>query len=537
MKTLPRALAAATAALALLLAGCAAGDDTTASETAATPRPGGELTVGIPDWCGAYDKQQTSGCTFSNIQVTDNLVDQDPETGEIVPWLATDWTISDDGRRYEFTLQEGVTFSNGEPLDAEAVKLNWDSIVELGKQGKAFQSSAYLLGYTGSEVLDEHRVAITFEEAKAGFLQSLSEAPLGLVAPETTRLTADERVDGVIGSGPFVIDEVVQDQRVVLTKREDYGWPSPVRANQGPAYLDTLTFLIIPEASVRLGALQSGTVDAISLAPTHATSTIRVDELPGDVELFTSASAGIVFTLYPNYAHPILSQPEVRRAVQRAIDRQEVKDVLLDEPYEPATSIVSTTFPTYADLSEELSQDDDEVASVLAASGWELGSDGIYAKDGERLTFDLQYTSSDSTPLFELLQQQLRANGIDLTLQQVTEAQSTANLESGDWGLTAGNLTRPDPDVFLSAFSSEFSSRVAVDPDEELLDLLYAQAVELDPDARAADSAEIQRIIVEEGLAFPVHEMVSLIATSSDVHDVSFTAPWWAVFGDAWIEG
>lgn len=528
----PLAFAAAAGALLVLLSGCTpTGDETAAAGPSDEPQEGGELTVGISDWCGAYDKQQTSGCTFSNIQITDNLVDQDPETGEIVPWLATDWTVSDDGLRYEFDLRDDVTFSNGEEFDAETVKLNFDAIITLGEQGNAFQSSAYLEGYTGTEVIDDDTVAVTFDAPKAGFLQALSEAPLGIVSPSTTKLSAEERFDGVVGSGPFVLDELVQDEKIVLTKRDDYAWGSPVRGNEGPAYLDQVTFLVIPEAATRIGALTSGQVDAISYPTTN-----DIAEVEGSSTVFTAASAGIVYTLYPNYAHPLLSQPAVRQAVQKSIDREEIDQVILDDTKAAATSIVSTTFPTYVDLSDDLTADSDAAAALLEDDGWQLGDDGVYVKDGERLSFDLQYSSAENQSLFELIQQQLAANGIELVLRQLTEAEVTANTESGDWGVSFGNLTRPDPDVFLSAFTSEYATRVTVDPDPELHDEIFAQSVELDAEVRAEQSADIQRTIVEEGLGFPIHEATSVIATKTSVHDVRFTAPWWAYFGTAWIE-
>ncbi|BDZ51417.1 hypothetical protein GCM10025867_36580 [Frondihabitans sucicola] len=175
-------------AVALVLTGCSAGSTKAGSDTATTAvQKGGSITVGIDDWCGAYDKQQTSGCTFSNMQVTDNLVDQDPKTGKVVPWLATSWKISKDLKQYSFALRTGVTFSNGEKFDATAVKENFDSIIQLGKQGNAFQSSAYLQGYTGTRVVDASHLVVTFSTPKAGFLQALTEAPLGIVSPTTTR--------------------------------------------------------------------------------------------------------------------------------------------------------------------------------------------------------------------------------------------------------------------------------------------------------------------------------------------------------------
>ncbi len=529
------AIAAVLAAAALILTGCSSGSDAAsvgAASTSAKPVSGGTLTVGISDWCGAFDKQQTSGCNFANIQITDNLVDQDPKTGKIVPWLATAWKISDDGKQYTFTLRKGVTFSNGEVFDAQAVKDNFDSIIVLGKQGNAFQSSAYLLGYTGSTVIDPTHLQVEFSTPKAGFLQSLSEAPLGIVSPSTTKETAQQRADGVIGSGPFVLKSITQDKEIVLERRHDYTWGSPLRGNTGPAYLKEVDFKVIPDASARIGALTSGQIDAISYPSSN-----NISEVKSSSNVFKRASAGVVYTLYPNTANPILSQLPVRQAIQHSINRPEIKKVLLDSTTDAATNIVSTSFPGYEDLSSKLAYSKSDVTKILTKAGWQKGSDGIWAKDGTRLSVDLQYSDPTQTQLYELIQQQLRANGIELQLKQLTAAQITANQASGDWGLYYGNLTRPDPDVFLSAFTAKFAApRIKTDPDPSLAALIEQQSSELDTAKRTQESHQIQERLIDEGLGFPIEQATSVIATKKTVHGVGFTAPWWAIFGAAWKE-
>ncbi|RLP75274.1 ABC transporter substrate-binding protein [Mycetocola tolaasinivorans] len=518
---------------ALALSGCAGGAAAGEAEKPATSGPvvGGNLTVGVVAWIGPLDRQQSSSRTFTNIQVTDSLVDQDPDTGKIVPWLASSWEIENDGARYVFKLRDDVTFSNGEKFDAEAVKLNFDSIIELGKQGTAGQANAYLRGYTGTEVIDPYTVAISFDAPKAGFLQAASEAPLGFVSPSTTKQTIEERANGVIGTGPFVIKDVVKDERLVLSARKDYEWGSTARKNASAPHIDTLTYLVIPESSARIGALTSGSVDAIQWPSSN-----NIDEVDSEYSVYSRPSAGIVYSLYPNTADPILSQEAPRRAVQRAINRQEIKSVLLDKTIQPATSVVSAVFPTYTDLSDKLSYNPDEVKKILTADGWAIGSDGIWAKNGQRLALSLPFESSENKALFELIQQQLKANGIELDLRQVTGAELQASLKSGDYAFAFGNFTRPDPDAFLVNFVPEYSNLARADVTPELTQLIKDQSVNVDAASRAKQSADIQAGLIDHAISIPLHEAVSVIVTDKKVHDVAFTAQWWAIFGAAWID-
>ncbi|WP_072807119.1 ABC transporter substrate-binding protein [Rhodococcoides yunnanense] len=528
--------ALATAALAAsvaLLAGCGTNAESAGGDEALTPRSGGSITVGIIPACG-LDKAQTSGCNFANVEIVDNLTEQLPDTGEIVPWLAESWDVGDDGKSYTFQLKDGVTFSNGEKLDAAAVKLNFDNIIELGKQGRAFQSSAYLQGYRESVIVDPLTVKVEFDTAKAGFLQALSEKPLGIIAPETitTKTPEDRLAFGVIGSGPFVIDEVVPDQKIVVSRRDDYQWSSPKNAHSGPAYLDGVTFQILPEDLVRTGALLSGQIQVSTTIPSNDVDSIRGQGF----DIVSRSSAGVVYTYYPNVKDPVLADESVRKALQLSLDRQEIHDTVFTEFQTVPSSILSTTHPNYTDLSDSLARDQDQARSILDAAGWAEGSDGIREKDGRKLSVAIQFSANGDKPIHELAQQQLRAVGIDFQLQQVTAAEALANRNSGQWQLQYGNLTRPDADVLVSAFDPTYSNYFKSSYDPELEGLLDAQASELDDTARGELADRIQEIIIDRGYAFPITEGSQTQAAPTTVHGLSFQAPWWPSFVDAWIE-
>jgi peptide/nickel transport system substrate-binding protein len=520
------------AAATLALTGCGSSNGSGGDENL-TPQSGGEITVGILPPCG-FDKAQTSGCNFANVEIVDNLTEQLPDTGEIVPWLAESWDVGADGKSYTFHLKDGVTFSNGEKLDAEAVKLNFDNVVQLGKEGRAFQSSAYLQGYRESVVVDPLTLRVEFDTPKAGFLQALSEKPLGIIAPETiTTKTPEERLaNGVIGSGPFVIDEVVQDQKFVVIKRADYAWSSPKNAHQGPAYLDKVTFQILPEDLVRTGALLSGQIQVSTTIPSNDVDSIRGQGF----DIVSRSSAGVVYTYYPNVKDPILADEAVRQAFQLGVDRQEIHDTVFNEFQTVPTSVLSTTHPNYTDLSDRLALNQDRARTILDDAGWKEGPDGIREKDGQRLTVAIQFSANGDKPVHELVQQELRAVGIDFQLQQITAAEVTANRASGQWQLQYGNLTRPDADVLVSAFDPTYSNYFKSSYDTELEGLLDQQASELDDTARGELADRIQDIIVDRGYAFPITEGSQTQAAPTTVHGLSFQAPWWPAFVDTWIE-
>jgi peptide/nickel transport system substrate-binding protein len=177
-----------------------------------------------------------------------------------VPWLATDWKVSDDNRRFSFTLRDGVTFSDGTAFNAQAVKDNLQAIVAMG--ARASLASTYLKGLTEIDTPDANHVTVVFAQPNAQFLQATSTMSLGFFASQTVKATVDARCQGgLIGTGPFVLSTFVHNQKVDITRRSGYKWPSSLAKHQGDSYLDGIEYRVIPESGVRFGSLVSGQLD------------------------------------------------------------------------------------------------------------------------------------------------------------------------------------------------------------------------------------------------------------------------------------
>ncbi|WP_419706779.1 ABC transporter substrate-binding protein [Promicromonospora sp. NFX87] len=528
---------------ALTLAGCAgpdaasgAGPDAASGGVPTDPTPGGTLRFALGAAPQGVDPQQvgTNVSIYVARQLADSLTDQDPETGEIGPWLAESWDVSDDLTRFTFHLRDGVTFSDGSPLTADDVRASFDAVAgDLG--ATAPLAASYLAGYTKTEVSDEHTATVVFDEANAQFLQATSTVSLAILSEETAAVDPAERLQGdVVGSGPFVLDSYTQDQGAVVTRREGYDWAPESSEHDGDAYLDSIEFTVVPESGVRAGGLASDQFDAVG------------DVLPQDVpqvegsggEVLTRANPGVPFVLQPNVTRPPLDDPDVRRALLVAVDRQELVDTVLSDAFEPATSVLASTTPGYADQSDLLASDPDEAGRILDDAGWKQGPDGIRTKDGEPLEIEVTYTPvfTGSGAVLELAAQQLRAVGIDLRLRQLTAAEQTTAQESGDYDLYYYNVTRADADILRTQFSTAQRNLSLREPDDAVDPLLDEQLGEADPAAREALVADAQHEILDQGLAIPLFELAQSIGVRGDVHGVTFDASSRLLFHDAWIE-
>lgn len=525
---------ATVAVLAAALTSCGV-DAVANSEPTGDPQAGGALRYGLsqPPTCADPAQAASNQTIYVARQVVDSLTDQDPETGEIVPWLAESWDIGENATQFTFRLKEGVTFSDGTPLTATAVQKNFDAIVNTLGGVKASQAVGYLAGYTGTTVIDEHTAQVNFSEPNAPFLQATASHQLGLLSESDTTKSAEERCTGDLsGTGPFVYEDYQQDKSATLVKRTGYSWGSDTFGHDGEAYLDRIEFTIVPESGVRTGALASGQLDAVS------------DALPQDApqiegaggRILTTPNPGLPFGFQPNVSRGVLTDPAVRAALIPAIDRQELVDTVLGPDFRPATGTLASATAGYVAL-DDVAFDPREAETILDAAGWVPGEDGIRVKDGQRLSFPVLFSAvfAGNQAILELVQQQLRAVGIDLQLDLVSGPENTARQGAGDYDSSYYNSTRADGDILRTAFGLDGRNLNKRPPIPELDDVLERQLSATDPAERTALIEHAQQLVLDNGLWIPTVELSQAIGAGPAVAGVNFDASARLQFFDTWL--
>ncbi|MFE5408128.1 ABC transporter substrate-binding protein [Microbacterium sp. NPDC056569] len=533
--TRPRTAAlAAIGVVALALTACAtgAGDAAPTASAEAEPVSGGNLTFAISVDSQCIDPQQVGNNDAIAIarQTVASLTIQDPETGEILPWLATDYEVNDDATSFTFTLQDGPTYADGEPIDAASVKTNFEAIQALG--AKASLGSSYLADLESVEVPDEHTVIVNFSEPSAQFLQATSTFSLGLLSPATAAVSqADRCLGDFIGSGPFSVQSYTPNEGAVLERRDGYEWGPSTAGHTGEAYLDTITYKVVPESGNRTGSLQSGQIDATTGIATADAVLFEGD----DFWSLNRANPGSVYNLYANQSTEKLADENVRLAIQKGIDREQITSTLLGPDDLPAVSPLASSTPYFTDLSDVLEYDPEAAAELLEESGWTEGEDGIREKDGEKLSFHVTYWQSPKEVL-ELVQQQLRQIGIDLQLTFASIADVQAANADGTYDFSYGNLTRADPDVLRTVFSVSGTNNATkrTEPDE-IDELLDEQAAIIDPAERQKVVDEAAELLITGGYSIPIYQLSTTITAASKVQGLTFEASSRLDFYDAWI--
>jgi len=537
----------ALAATALLLTLSACGGNAGTTSSGGAPKAGGTLKVSFwPDnpTFSCIDPFQVYWIESRSIvrNFADSLTDQDPQTGKIVPWLASSWEISKDGLSYTFKLRDGVTFANGKKLDAQAVADDAAGWIATAKatNGAAYGSS-YIQGLTGATAVDPLTVKFTLSKPNSSFLQATSTTNLAITDPAEFQSAPADRCTGkgVVGSGLFTLDHYTAKVETVLTKRAGYAWGSSLAQNTGEAKLDKVIFNYVAEDSVRTGNLISGATDIAwprnPFSPqdeqliTKSGDKVEARSLPGPaLDLYANTSAG----------HP-LADPQIRLALLKAIDRKTYAATIFGTNYPVVQGPFNSTTPYFKAEADKLAYDPDGAGKILDADGWTLGGDGYRAKNGAQLKIDYPVTSFTSGA--ELLQAQLKKAGINLTLRTLTTAQQATYLTEGSYDLTSTYFTRADPGALQfilnpDVANSKALARNAAAPGQTTqIQALFHKAIETTDAAQTTKAyADLQDYLIEQGITIPLNERVQKAGVSSHVHGFAFTSESFLKLNDVW---
>lgn len=530
----------------LALTACAGGQAGPAPTTDAEPVAGGELTLEFwPDNAAfaCVDPFQTYWIEHRQVirNVADSLTDQDPETGELVPWLATDWSVSDDGLTYTFILRDDVTFSDGTPLNAAAVVRTFDSALETIQAVPGAYGGVYVAGLEAATAVDDNTVEVSFSTPNSSFLQGTSTTNLAILAPSSYDATPEERCLGnVVGSGPFVLDSYRPGEGIDLSKRDGYDWASDLNDHQGEAYLDAVRINYVAEDSVRVGNLASGASDV---------AWPRNPFTPEDRTLLESSGAtvqsrplpGVSQSLFANTADgAILADPAVRQALQKAIDRKTYAATIYGADYPVVEGAFNSTTPFFEPQTEALAYDPEGAAEILEDAGWVIEDGEDYReKDGETLTIVQPITAE--SPGDVLLQDQLKQVGINFELRVYQAAERASIISNGDYDVLVTYYTRAEPSVIQwiidarYASSKAFANGVATPETAAEIQSLFDEGLTATTaEGQKAAYDALQKVLVDEGVTFPIFERVQYAATAPGVHGFRFTSESFLSYYDIW---
>ncbi|MEV7694208.1 ABC transporter substrate-binding protein [Microbacterium sp. NPDC089189] len=426
------------------------------------------------------DIRQTSGAALDQIlidNVYQGLVARTPEQ-EIVPALASEWSVSEDGLTYTFALREGVTFHDGQELTPEDVV--W-SLTE-HRDTAEWVDADTLAGVT-SITADGQDIVLTLAEPDSQLLWNLT-GRAGIVLKEGDTVDYQTAANG---TGPFVLEDWSQGDSITFASYDGY-WGDPAAA-------DEVVFSYIPDTQSALNAALAGEVDVVTGFDPNFTDQIEAN---GDfaVVLGESTDKG---TLAFNQTEGPLADQRVRQAIRQAIDHDALVEAIGagQTQYGPIPSLD----PGYEDLSDVAPYDPEAARALLTAAGAE----------GISLTLTIPSFYTETIP--QLLVSDLAEVGITLEVESVdfpTWLQDVYTNKDYDLSFVLHTEARDfenwaDPSYYFTYDNPEVTA-------------LYAQARAATSDEEAADLlAQAARIVSEDAAADWLYNGASVVAVASDI--------------------
>lgn len=513
-------------------ASAATGSASASPQTAAAQ--GGVLTYALATSPDTLDPARSGLAVASRVYKTifDNLVVTDADNN-IKPWLATEWTVSDDGLSYTFKLRQDVKFQDGTPFNAEAVKFTFDRIKDPAT--KASNAAAQLSAYDSSEVVDDYTIKLNLKNASRAFLGNLSSSTLGIVSPTAVRKYGDQFGKNPVGTGPFQFAKWEENAEIQVTRNPDYAWAPGNVDNQGAAYLDGITFKIIPEEATRIGSVQSKQILAAETVPPQNIVSIQGDD---SLQLLKANTIGLPYTLFINQDHAPWDDVKLRQALQYGIDVGAIVKTLYLGTYEQAWSALTPGIFGYdASLEGSIKPDADKAASLLEESGWKVGADGIREKDGKKLT--LHYV--DGSPNREkrndiavIIQQQLKKIGIQVDIE-LTKDVLTKVFTNKDYDFYGNSQVNNDPNALYAFYHTAAPGglgNIANVSDPQVDQWLEQGAIEKDDAKRAELYKNVQQYIKDNAVIIPIYVFPYTVAAGKSVQGLKFDKSGYPLFND-----
>lgn len=523
--------------LVMVLSACGASGPPNAGSTGNTaPKKGGI-------WQDDLFEEPSSLIPYASSETFANLVDNTiwapmfygDAKGNITPGLATqvpttaNGGISADLKTWTFTLRPGLKWSDGQPLDARDVDFSWK--YWLNPKFTPYQTAGISL--ISSTTISPDNLSITFH-LKSAFSPFLSVWTDGLNAPIPAHiyqslapdklLGSAANLDPVVSSGPFTLTESKPGTDYTVSRNANY-----YQAAAGLPYLDKIVFRVTPDQNTILKDLQAGTIDSSWFLDVSKKNAYTA--LSGTYQLTNNPNASNFEAIYFDFHNKILgSNLDVRKAIAMAIDhnaliqtarRGEAAPLCTDhgQAYVPGYQ-TGATCPTF---------DPAGAKSMLQSDGWVLGSDGVFAKNGQRLEFQYSTTANNAWRADDelIMQQDLKAIGIKIDITNYPASTFFGTFLNGgvpgkyDIGEFENSLSYDADDLTVAACSQIPPAGFNVTfYCNHQLDALYAQEeATADATARQAIFNQIHQIYLTEFPFITLYSPLDIAMHKVTVHN------------------
>ena len=407
---------------------------------------------------------------------------------EVIPWLAESYEVNDEHTEWTIKLKDGIKFSDGCDLTPTKVKEYFDHMKEVGPSGSA-KPEKYL-EFEAEVTVDDDANTINIKTSKpyANLVGQLCHPTMGITDVEHI----ENYDNGIIGTGPYKIESWDEGQAITLVKNEDYF--------KGEPSIDKIVFKIVPDDNAKALQLKSGELDLALLTPKDAAA-FADDEAYTCYDMKTSDYRGIMFNFGNEYWQ---KNRDLIPAVCYGLDRQAIIDAVILGQGMPAYGPLQRNIYNYEDV-EHYDYNPEKAKEILEAAGCEMGDDGFYYRDGEKVGFVISVSAGDQVriDMAQIAAQELKEIGMDVSVEipaQTDWAGQMAFLIGWGSPFDADDHTYK---VFGTDKGANYSGYSNADVDKYLTEARQSA----DPEVRAEAYANFQKALAED----PAYAMICYI--------------------------
>jgi len=452
--------------------------------------------------------------------VVETLIELDQE-GKAHPRLATSWQVASDGKEWTFKLREGLTFHDGTPLNAEAVKFSYDRILNPDTHSQTGMSE--IGPYDSSQILDSKTVKLIFKEPYAPFFNNLTDVVLGIVSPAAVKKYGPDFGQNPVGTGPYVYKEWVKGDHITLVRNDKYVNSSALVSHKGLPYFDSLVFRIISEDQTRLNALRSGEADFIYRIPAISVEGVQSDPR---FRVFKNMYAGDPVMFLINRQRFPTDDLAVAKAMQFAVNK-EVASRIMTAGISPAAwgPLKPVVWGYTAEVEKLYKYDPPRARELLEGAGWKMGPNGVRMKDGQACRLVCAtYSDPVRVSMVTAIQGMLKSVGMDLEIQTMSLPASEDLARQGKSNMTYMEWRGIDPDILTVHFHSKNIGgwNMGHFKNAEVDRLLDEGRVTSDAKRRLELYHKAQMTIMEQAATLPLYNLIQIDGAKATLEGVRY---------------
>ncbi|MFN2748279.1 MULTISPECIES: staphylopine-dependent metal ABC transporter substrate-binding lipoprotein [Bacillus] len=509
------------AALALLILSILAACSQSSESTATSQK---ELVYAVPQDINDMNPHLYQGSMSAQGMVYESLVENTADG--IKPLLAESWDISEDKRVYTFHLRKDVSFHDGEPFNAEAVKKNIEAVQHNQEKHSWIKLATKIVRVN---VIDDYTVELVLSEAYDPTLVELSMTrPYVFISPKDFKNgETKDGVTGYHGTGPYKLTEHKVDKYATFAANENY-WG-------GVPKIKKITAKVLPAGETTFLALQKGEVNFVFTDDRGADS-INIEAInqlvdSGDYQLVRSKQMNTkMLAANSSKKDRPVGDKSVREAIWFAIDRETISKDILNDTETPADRLFSSNVHD-ADVDlKKRDYDIDKAKELLEEAGWTLNKgSAVREKNGKKLALKLYYDnhSPSQKKQAEFIQSSLQEIGMELEIigeksTSMMNRRSTGDYDllfSQTWGLAY------DPQNTVAAFTSESSwlhNTKGIAKADQLYEKIDQVLGSVDEKTRQSLYADILTIVHDEAVFIPITNGNVTVVAPKNLKGISF---------------